>query len=158
MGSGDVMDYSTFLQCMGIFRHITVRVIYLCCICGVIRLRSRRPSPVAMWLPFFRLIVLPYRRYLRPSYTQRPLASSVLRSYIRKRGHPSWTSYFVEYRQVQDDHFAEKHFNFEVDGHNYHILRQVYAFVVFEIKRVVLISSSSENYFYFLMYLIAGLL
>ncbi|EYC32109.1 hypothetical protein Y032_0003g1404 [Ancylostoma ceylanicum] len=86
-------------------------------------LSSQRSSSTIMWSPLFRLIVWPYRRCLRPSYTQRPLASSVLRSYIRKRAHPSWTSYFVEYRQVQDDHFAEKHFNFDVDGHNYHILR-----------------------------------
>ncbi|KAK5970498.1 putative conserved plasma membrane protein [Trichostrongylus colubriformis] len=71
---------------------------------------------------FYRIFVGPYR-YLRPSYVQRPRASSILRSYLKYRAYPSWTSYFVEYRQVQDDHFAEKHFNFDVDGHNYHVLR-----------------------------------
>ncbi|CAJ0592433.1 unnamed protein product [Cylicocyclus nassatus] len=76
-----------------------------------------------MWSPLFRLVVWPYRRLFRPSYKRRPLASSVLRSYIRKRKHPSWTSYFVEYRQVQDDQYSQKHFNFNVDGVNYHILR-----------------------------------
>uniref|UniRef100_A0A0M3HSN4 Lipase maturation factor n=2 Tax=Ascaris TaxID=6251 RepID=A0A0M3HSN4_ASCLU len=69
------------------------------------------------------LFVWPYRSVLNPLYRTRPLASNVLRAYIRWRGYPSWTSYFVKYRDVQDDDFGEKHYNLDVDGHNYHILR-----------------------------------
>ncbi|KAK0424395.1 hypothetical protein QR680_008654 [Steinernema hermaphroditum] len=64
----------------------------------------------------------PYR-VLNPLYRLRPKASDVLCAYIRQRGHPSWTSFFVAYRCIQDNHFGEKHFNFDVDGHNYHVLR-----------------------------------
>uniref|UniRef100_A0A1I8AUB0 RSN1_7TM domain-containing protein n=1 Tax=Steinernema glaseri TaxID=37863 RepID=A0A1I8AUB0_9BILA len=65
----------------------------------------------------------PYRTILNPLYRRRPKASDVLRAYIRQRDHPSWTSYFIAYRRIQDDNFGEKHFNFDVDGHNYHVLR-----------------------------------
>ncbi|CAJ0573304.1 unnamed protein product, partial [Mesorhabditis spiculigera] len=67
-------------------------------------------------------VVAPARRLI-PGYTKRPLGSEVLRAYLRQRSHPSWTSYFIRYRDIQDDNFGEKHFNFCVDGHNYHILR-----------------------------------
>uniref|UniRef100_A0A915E6X2 Uncharacterized protein n=1 Tax=Ditylenchus dipsaci TaxID=166011 RepID=A0A915E6X2_9BILA len=69
------------------------------------------------------LFAVPYRRFLNPKYSARPLASSIVRAYIRKRSFPSWTSFFLPYKHVQDDLFGEKHINFDVDGHNYHMLR-----------------------------------
>ncbi|CAI4226804.1 unnamed protein product [Auanema sp. JU1783] len=71
----------------------------------------------------YHLFVHPYRQVLNPSYKLRPRASSILRSYLRHRSYPSWTSYFIQYRSIQDDDYGQKHFNFKVDGHNYHILR-----------------------------------
>ncbi|KAE9555283.1 hypothetical protein FO519_001534 [Halicephalobus sp. NKZ332] len=65
----------------------------------------------------------PYRNFMNLGYKRRPKASDVLAAYIRKRNYPSWTSYFVAYKEIQDDNFGEKHFNFQVDGRNYHILR-----------------------------------
>lgn len=65
----------------------------------------------------------PYRYLLNFGYKRRPKASDVLTAYIRKRNYPSWTSYFIAYKHIQDDNFGEKHFNFDVDGHNYHVLR-----------------------------------
>ncbi|GMR60945.1 hypothetical protein PMAYCL1PPCAC_31140, partial [Pristionchus mayeri] len=70
----------------------------------------------------YRFLVLPYRT-LHHFYRFRPLASTVVREYIRGRGHPAWTSFFLPYRFIQDDHFGAKHFNFTVDDINYHILR-----------------------------------
>uniref|UniRef100_A0AC35UC10 Non-specific serine/threonine protein kinase n=1 Tax=Rhabditophanes sp. KR3021 TaxID=114890 RepID=A0AC35UC10_9BILA len=67
--------------------------------------------------------VKPLRILFNPQYSQLPKGSDVLKSYIRKRNHPTWTSYFVPYKHIQDDQFSLKHFNFEVDGHNYHVLR-----------------------------------
>jgi len=52
-----------------------------------------------------------------------PKASEVLRCYIRQRNYPSWTSYFISQYDCLNDQFGQSHFEFNVDGRNYHILR-----------------------------------
>uniref|UniRef100_A0A7E4V673 CX domain-containing protein n=1 Tax=Panagrellus redivivus TaxID=6233 RepID=A0A7E4V673_PANRE len=97
------------------------------------------------WSPIYWVFCWPYR-ILRPGYRRRPLASDVLTAYIRKRAHPSWTSYFVAYREVNDDHFGEKHFNFAVDGHNYHILRTgCYPYIKYHCTQRPFADLTSEN-------------
>ena len=56
-------------------------------------------------------------------FFQRPLASHVLTSHIRQRQYPNWTSFSVKYKSVSNDQFGLTTFNWDVDGHNYNILR-----------------------------------
>ena len=52
-----------------------------------------------------------------------PKASEVLRCHIRQRNYPPWTSYFISQFDCLNDQFGWTHFEFDVDGRNYHILR-----------------------------------
>jgi hypothetical protein len=52
-----------------------------------------------------------------------PKASEVLRCHIQQRNYPPWTSYFISQYDCLNDQFGQSHFEFDVDGRNYHILR-----------------------------------
>ncbi|CAF1276638.1 unnamed protein product [Rotaria magnacalcarata] len=72
-------------------------------------------------IQFFNMIISLYNHVFRSKIV--PKASEVLQCYIRHRNYPSWTSYFIHQYDCLNDQFGQSHFEFDVDGRNYHVLR-----------------------------------
>ncbi|XP_018784673.1 PREDICTED: uncharacterized protein C15orf61 homolog isoform X4 [Bactrocera latifrons] len=54
----------------------------------------------------------------------KPKASEILTAYLKQCNEPPWTSYFVKFRDVENDQRGMSHFNWTLySGANYHILR-----------------------------------
>ena len=85
-------------------------------------------------------------------------------------GHPPWTAWYVSRSDVRNDQWGQSHFNWSVDGVNYHVLRTgAFPFVKYHISRRPVEDLSLEDSFYrvlkvlnfglpTLLYGIAGLL
>ena len=54
-----------------------------------------------------------------------PPSSLVLSCMLRQAGHPPLTAWYVGRGEASDDQWGKSHFNWEVDGVNYHVLRTV---------------------------------
>lgn len=79
----------------------------------------------------------------------RPTASEVVSSYIRSSNYPHWTSFFVRYSSLLNDHFGLSSFNWMVDGHNYQILRTgCYPYIKYHCTKREVLDLSLENTFF----------
>lgn len=59
----------------------------------------------------------------RGRYKVLPPSSLVLSCMLRQAGHPPLTAWYVSRGEASDDQWGRSHFNWEVDGINYHVLR-----------------------------------
>lgn len=81
--------------------------------------------------------------------SERRNSSEILSMYLRQRSMPQWTSYFVLYTFIKNDQFGLSHFNWCVDGVNYHILRTgCFPFIKYHCSKGPLEDFTVENKFY----------
>ena len=73
-------------------------------------------------MPFNKILVF-LRKIICNRTPNRPKTSLILENHIRQSNYPYWTSYSVKYSDICNDQFGKSHFNWQIDGHNYHILR-----------------------------------
>ena len=63
-------------------------------------------------------------------------SEQVLRVYLRQRNYPHWTAFYIPRGQVKNDLWGKSHFNLEVDGENYHVLRTgAFPFIKFHVSK-----------------------
>lgn len=78
-----------------------------------------------------------------------PKSSEVLAQQLRSRSYPHWTAWYVPYCQVKNDLWGQSHFNFQVDGRNYHVLRTgAFPFIKFHCSLRPIENLIVEDYFY----------
>ena len=87
-----------------------------------------------------------------------PKSSTVLSHYLKLRGYPEWTAFYVPYCQAENDLYPKSHFNFQpsaVDSSsggqvvNYHVLRTgAFPFIKFHCTRRPVQDLGLEDRFY----------
>ena len=78
-----------------------------------------------------------------------PPSSLVLSCMLRQAGHPSLTAWYVARGEATDDQWGQSHFNWEVDGINYHVLRTgAFPFIKYHATRKPTQDLSAEDIFF----------
>lgn len=78
-----------------------------------------------------------------------PPSSLVLSAQLRQAGYPGLTAWYVGRGQVLDDQWGRSHFNWDVDGVNYHVLRTgAFPFIKYHASRKPAQDLSTEDTFY----------